>query len=219
MSNLMLIAGIGEWFADGATQAWLTICFLIDSALYGFITFLYGVFKTIAEARFFTSETVQPFIERMYLVVGILALFFAAYTLMTLIINPDDSSKGKNSPAGVVKNIMLSILAIVFVPSLFNFAYAIQAAVIDKNVIPKLITRNTANTYYQDDQYNLSEFSITIFTSTFYERYSSPNESPDENKWQEAHECLYGDGTNDNTGAIHKAQKNYNILSFKDCLK
>ena len=82
-----------EFYTEPIVQAFCKICLAIDSVIYNLISWLYSIFIAIAKARIFTAETVQPFIERVYLIIGIVALFFAAYTFMTIIINPDNYNK------------------------------------------------------------------------------------------------------------------------------
>lgn len=173
MSKYVFLAGL---FDEEVTKGFMKLCLTIDSAIYNVLSWLYSIFITIARARIFTSETVKPFLDRIYLIVGIIALFFAAYTFMSLIINPENLTKGNSSPAKLIRNIIISVVAIVFVPTLFNFAYSIQGAIIDQNVIPKLFISNSGM-LMDESENNLNEFAVTIFESSFYVKYPDYSES------------------------------------------
>lgn len=164
MNNFMFIGGLLQ---EEIVKSLLKVCLAIDAIIYNLLTWLYGVFVTIAEARIFTSETVKPFLERIYLIIGIVALFFAAYTLVTLLINPDNLSNKSYSPTTVIRNVILSILAIVFVPTIFNFAYSVQGSIFKQNVIGKIFIDSDGK--LADNKGNsFNEFSVMIFETSFY---------------------------------------------------
>ena len=165
-------------FGQEIVKSFYKLCMSIDSIIYNVISWLYGVFITIAEAEIFTSETIKPFMDRVYLIVGIIALFFAAYTFLTLIINPDNLSSGNTSPAKMIKNVIYAILAVTFVPTIFSFAYAFQASVLKQNVIPKLLTP-TSGQLYDNGNHSLTEFSALMFESSYYVKYPNLPESQD----------------------------------------
>lgn len=167
--------GIVQFYSEPIVQSFLKVCLTIDTVIYNLISWLYSVFMTIAKARVFTAETVRPFLDRIYLVVGIVALFFAAYTFMSIIVNPENLTKGNSSPAKMIRNIILGILSITLIPTIFNFAYSVQGAALDQNVIGKLFISGS-DKLMDDSENNLNSFGVTLFEASFYVK---PNSAAD----------------------------------------
>ncbi len=94
------------------------------------------VYIYIANMRVRFDEAYQHISSRIYIVVGIIALFMIAYTLLLNIINPDD--KKNSNGLSFVKSIMISIICVVLVPVFFDFIYGFQRAVITGNIIDNL---------------------------------------------------------------------------------
>jgi len=114
----------------------------------------------------FGSEVVTRFTSRVYLIISVVMLFILAYSFMTVIINPDNMTKGNSSPGKIVKNIIVSLLVLVFTPTAFNYAYGVQTSLIKYNVVGKLVlgTENSST-----DLNSMSgEFTTTVFTGSFY---------------------------------------------------
>ena len=162
-----VVDGIVQFYSEPIVQSFLKVCLTIDTVIYNLISWLYSVFMTIAKARVFTAETVRPFLDRIYLIVGIVALFFAAYTFMTIIVNPENLTKGNSSPAKMIRNIILGILSITFIPTIFNFAYSVQGAALDQNVIGKLFISGS-DKLMDDSENNLNSFGVTLFEASYY---------------------------------------------------
>lgn len=144
------------------------ICLSIDTIIYNAIAWMYSVFMALAGARIFTSDLVNAFVQRMYLIVSIVMLFIVAYSFMNVIINPDNMTKGDASPAKLVTNVVKSLLLIILVPSIFQFAFSFQKAIIDQNVIGKLILgtkRQVDTTNFDSDS---ADFSVSLFESNYY---------------------------------------------------
>ena len=146
------------------------ICLSIDSIIYNAIAWMYSVFMSLAGARIYTTELVNSFVQRMYLIVSIVMLFIVAYSFMNVIINPDNMSKGNSSPTKLVTNVVKSLLIIVLVPSAFSFAFSLQKSIVSENVIGKLVlgTRKKVDTSDYDN--NSADFAVTLFEANFYQK-------------------------------------------------
>lgn len=150
------------------------IALTIDIIIYNAITWMYSVFMSIAGARIFSSDLITEFTNRVYLMLSIVMLFVVAYSFMTVIINPDNMTKGNSSPVKIVTNIVLSLVIIVIVPSAFSFGYAFQRATIRENVLGKLILGTKAEVDVDDFDQGAANFSITLFETNFYIKPSAP---------------------------------------------
>lgn len=166
-SHVFIASGISDFFQNTIYDSFLNLCMAVDSVIYSIISWLYTIFIAIAEARIFTTETIMSFIDRVYLIIGIIGLFFAAYMFLTIIINPDNISKGNSSPSKLIGNVVKGIIAIVFIPTIFNFAYSVQQSVIDNNVIPRLFFSSTSADLEQSE-YSFNEFGVNLFEGSFY---------------------------------------------------
>ena len=116
-----------------------TVFIYINSLVYDFISFLYQIFVAIAGAQIFTSEQYQTIASRVYVIIGVVSLFFIAYALLNAIVDPDGNSKSEYSVKKIIPNIIIVIMLIGFVPVLFSMAYKIQEIVVSTNIIPKII--------------------------------------------------------------------------------
>ena len=110
----------------------------IDSLVYAILSYMFQVYMYISSAKVFTEATFQDIAERAYIVVGVVALFLVAFSLLQALINPDNT-KGKNSPVKVIQNVLISIVLLGVTPMLFNFAYDLQNRVINSGILQKLI--------------------------------------------------------------------------------
>ena len=123
-----------------------TIFLMINSFIYDLINFTYQVFLAIASAQIFTSDQYQNMAQKVYVVIGVVALFFVAYALLRAIADPEGAAKGDMAVGKIVPNLLKAIILIAFVPTIFNIAYNVQNVILKNNVIPALIVGNSYNT-------------------------------------------------------------------------
>ncbi len=121
----------------------------IDAIIYWFISILFGLFETLASARIFTQSMYQDFANKIYVVIGVVMLFYLTYALLKSLINPDDI--GKNT-SKIAINLIVSLILLGVVPIIFDYAFNIQDAIIEEHVIDRLI--------FDEDQANLSNKGI-----------------------------------------------------------
>lgn len=117
---------------------------IIDGIIYNFISSCYEMFTFMSQIRIFESEDMQNLANRIYILVGVVAMFFVAYALICAIINPENATKGKNnSLTGIVKNIIFAVIGVAIVPTIFTYAYDFQRVVLCSNLIEKLFLENS----------------------------------------------------------------------------
>lgn len=144
------------------------IGFSIDSLLYNGISWMYSVFMSISSARFFDSKYISAFVDRMYIIVSIVMLFLLAYSFLNVIINPDNMSKGNSTPMKLVTNVVVAIATIVLVPSIFDFAFAVQESVVEENVIGKIVLGVDDKIDVDNVDALSGNFSLALFETNFY---------------------------------------------------
>ena len=150
------------------------ILLYIDGIIYGFIDGVYDIFDFLARINLFGEDKYNDIVGRIYIVLGVLMLFVLAYTLLRAIINPDEFSKGDSSFANLAKNIVVSLIIIVMLPTVFAVAFNIQDAILNTGTITNLILGNTDMKYvevYSDDTFEMFPgrmLAINSFASFFY---------------------------------------------------
>ena len=127
---------------------------LIHSFIYGLVDNLFQVFIAISSARIFSADDYQTIANNVYIVIGVASLFFVAYGLLQAVVDPDNAGKNDKNAKGIVKNLLIAIVLIAFVPTIFNFAFNVQEAVIRGNVIGKVILNQSSETPEENEQYS-----------------------------------------------------------------
>ena len=131
---------------------------ILDSIGYFFLSGIFNVFFTVANATFFQGDVINEFYERVQLILGIFMIFILSFTLLQIIINPDmfkDKQKGAGSLVMrvAVMLVLLTLIVPIKVPEdgnplnekinnngiLYGFLYQIQDTVVKDNVLGKLI--------------------------------------------------------------------------------
>lgn len=128
------------WVIDAL--ATLLIC-CIDAIVYALAAAAYDVFQIVSRLNIFGGqgrlmEIYTGFSQRIYTALSIIMVFVFAYQMLMLIINPD-ADKGGAKTTGLIKDVIISVAAIVAMPLLFRYMTVFQNHVIDDNVIFKFV--------------------------------------------------------------------------------
>lgn len=117
-------------------EAICKLCLLIDSKIYGMFAKLYTFYVDLAGRRIFNKDVLEALTNRIYIFVGIIALFFVAYTLLKAIVDPD---KGLKDGGGkLVFNIVSSLIMILLSPIIFEMGYKVTDIIVNENIIGKV---------------------------------------------------------------------------------
>lgn len=111
----------------------------IDALVYYLIDVCYQVFLALAHAQIFDQNLFGDILKRMYILVGVLMMFFVVYTLLKAIVNPEEMNKGDIAPKKTIMNIITSLLMIVFLPTAFNLLYQVQGVILDNDLIGRIV--------------------------------------------------------------------------------
>lgn len=107
--------------------------------IYKLIPKVYAIFYNLANARFFTDETISSLSKNLYILISVVMLFTFSATLLSAIVNPDILSDKKKGPGAVVKRSIIGIILIVIIPFAFDEAYKIQQKIMCNSLIEKII--------------------------------------------------------------------------------
>lgn len=147
-----------------------TVFLVADNVIYLVMNWIYQIFFLLTKANLFNNNgALEDITKRIYVVLGVVMLFVFAYNIIILITNPDKLSKD-NSLTKIVKDTIISLVLIAFLPTLFSLAYSIQDRVLDTNVIGNIILGGSP-TNSGDNSNDISSAGIKVATkifSTFY---------------------------------------------------
>jgi len=134
------------WVKKNLSIAGHSIFLWIDSVIYWLASVMYDLFLKISGVRLFDNEFLGVFANRIYVFMGVIMLFFLAYSLLKAIIDPEQLSKGDKSVAKMVPNIVISLVIVGFLPTIFDYMYDLQTFILQKNIIGTLIFGNDTQT-------------------------------------------------------------------------
>ncbi len=158
-------------------ELFYNILLFLDGIIYSFIDKLYQLFMALASARILTEENIQHFMDRIYIVLGVIMLFVLAYSILMSIINPDNMNKSENGTGKIVKNIVISLVFLALTPAVFNILYRVQDVTLQTGVIGKLILGDTndsasqsqdfGSVEFQDEEGNVTSQSVGSYSAEF----------------------------------------------------
>ena len=144
--SLLTYAGIAAILYSIGGILIRTISWTLDNLLISFIDKFYGYFEEILGGTIFTDSIVDGMMSRVYLLVGVLVLFKLGMLLVQYIINPAEVMDEKGGANSLVRRTIIGIIIIIFVPTIFDIANDLQVAILEDQVIEKIIMdENTLN--------------------------------------------------------------------------
>lgn len=124
-----------------------SISFNITQLAYPLISYLYNIFELIANNQYFSSETIETLSGNIYIVISVCMLFTLGLKLLTAIVNPEaltdsggGSGKGvKRTAKNIFFSILFSVFLIILIPIGFRYLYIIQADILERQVVEKIV--------------------------------------------------------------------------------
>ena len=183
-----------KWLAENTIGKLFTnILLFIDSIIYSLINWLYQIILAICNINIFeNSYEIDALIGRIYIILGVVVLFLVAYSLLKSMINPDEALKGKKSPVNTIKDVIISIVLIALIPTIFDFAYGFQNALLTRNTIGNIIL-GTSNAATGSSEDLLEEggmaISANILHAFLHENYSKCSKEEISNEFPQGYDC------------------------------
>lgn len=178
------------------------IFLFIDGIVYQLLGYVYNLFNVIASARVLSQDTLATLANRVYIVIGVVALFLVAYALLTAIIDPDKASNGEASMGKIIPNIAIAIVAIALVPTVFSYAYRIQKIILCDNVIAKWILDTNPTSSDDAGAY----LATTLFQSFYYPKGDNGNGISNEDEYNTRLDNIYDSNGQSLTEAFNSAK-------------
>lgn len=101
---------------------------MINRTIYNLLAWSFNFLTELAGIRIFSDTQIEAFLSNVYVLLGIIMLFRLAFSVITIIVNPDSKSLQKNS--SIFYRIIVVLAIIVLTPFVFNVAYALQDAIL-----------------------------------------------------------------------------------------
>lgn len=133
-----MISIMNSFWSESLSEIFKILLY-IDGVIYNFVAVIFGLIIDLSSANFVTSDIVDMLLDRIYIIVGVLALFLITYALIKSLFDPNNAFKGKKSAVNVIKNMMIAIVLTVLMPTIFTYLYRFQSIIIDSNVISAII--------------------------------------------------------------------------------
>lgn len=181
---------------DFLSDAIRSIFAFLDSVGYLLLTAVYKIFFTVANAQILDGEVMIEFFNRIQLILGIFMTFKLAMTAINIIINPEAFKDKEKGASKLLMRIAISLVLLTLIVPLtnipensdsdldeqirtngvlFGFLNQFQYAVLQDNILGKLILGSTAdsNEGNYGDLDNLSDIGMTLST-TVAQAFISP---------------------------------------------
>lgn len=144
----------------------------LDAAIYGLVQILYQLFAYISNLTILDKTAIGDFKIRVYMILGIVMLFKIAFSLISLLMNPDDLMDSKKGVTGIIRRIIISLVLITFVPTIFATTRNIQKIIIDDNIFGQFFFGKLEEDKANEAMANSGNMVAFHILSAFY--YPSP---------------------------------------------
>lgn len=145
ISNILTVGQIALeiWLATGGwLYALRGIEFYIDCKLVNFIAYVYKYFLMILDGSMFNEALTDAILKNVYMFIGVIVFFRLMMLVVKYLINPDLVGDAKVGVNALVQRVIIGICGIIFTPTIFSIAMRLQSAILEDQIIQKLIIPN-----------------------------------------------------------------------------
>lgn len=182
--NFIFIAGVLDKIGDTLKGFFFGILLLINAVVYSLVSLIYQIFLAITQSgSILNNDIVTGVVNRLYIILSVVILFIVAYSLLKNMINPDEALKGKKSPVTIIRDVVISVVLIALVPTIFDFAFSFQNAILEYNTIGKIIAGSPTDSSKMDTTIRDGGYEMA---SGVWQAFIYPNDPYCKNQSQEA---------------------------------
>ena len=134
-------------FANGIRSFFITI----DKGIYGLIGVVYNFIEKIAGLELVEPAVIEGMANKFYSFIGIFMLFKVSFSIINYIINPDAITDKTKGGSKLVMNIIITFVLIIITPFCFDLLRSAQKAILDDNVIPRIIFGKSSGTLAENE--------------------------------------------------------------------
>ncbi len=128
----------------------------VDTAVYYFISIIYNLIEDLANTSILSISQMNEFASRIYALLGIFMLFKVSFSIISYIVSPDKISDNTTGMGGIIKNVLITLILILVVPTGFRILYETQSAILSENIIPKLLLGQDSDVDQSGDEFYMS---------------------------------------------------------------
>lgn len=214
---------VGLKVTEGVLIAWLIkggwlyairgICFFLDTKLINFISYVYHYFIMILEKDMFNETLVDEITKNIYVFIGVIVFFRLMMLVVKYLINPDLVGDAKAGATALIQRCIIGMAGIIFIPTIFSLALRLQGAILEDQIIQKLIIPSDALQVVSDNIEKGGKFIGTYVLSGFL---SPSSDASSETKREYATAINNGDMTSIdiNRGGFLGFSKDYEYEYF-----
>ena len=145
--------------------AWIFIA-AFDTVAYFLLAGAYSIFLAVSELDIFSTEAggtiYNEICSRFYSALSIIMVFIFAYMLLNLIVDPEGEYKKASSQ--MLKDVIISIIAVIVLPTVFGYMSLFQKHVLTNNTIGALILGANGT----NDDNPGKQISMIVYTAFFH---------------------------------------------------
>lgn len=167
-----------KWlFVDTIGGFFIGVLLFLDAMIYSLIGWVYKIILVLCQIDILSNTyEIDALVNRIRLIIGVVVLFLVAYSLLKNMINPDEALKGKTSPINFIKDVIISVVLIVLVPTIFDVAIGFQTALLERNTLGILILGSGEATAAGDSNELINNGGVNISAGVL-EAFLHPNYS------------------------------------------
>ena len=115
------------------------ISFWIDTLLVNFIDSVYGYFMKLLSGTMFNEAVTDQLLTNVYVFIGVVVFFRLAMLIIKYLMNPEMISDEKAGVNSLIKRVIIGMCGIIAIPTIFEKATELQAAIINDQIIQQII--------------------------------------------------------------------------------
>lgn len=147
----------------------------IDIAIYNMIAVVYNLIEDLANTSILSMVDINDFARRIYTLLGLFMLFKISFSIINYIVSPDKMTDNSAGMGSIIKNVIITLVLILIVPTAFNILYDAQAAILTENVIPKFLLGTNGEEIKNDE--NGIEFYMSPICYHFHSKFKDSEEA------------------------------------------
>lgn len=161
------------WFLEVSQESSImldlirTVLLDLCNIVYKLIIVLYELFMAVGDATILNSSSVQTIYNRIGLILGIIMMFRLIFSFVQYLLDPDKITDKETGVGGLIKKIIIVILALGLTNWAFEKAFEIQSDILSENVIGKIVLGVNSSDNVDMEAYG-TMFSYTLFQNFFY---------------------------------------------------
>ena len=142
--------------AKNAIDIFRRIMLLLSTCALELINYTFDIFIKLGKAEFLTSSQIQSIYSRVTLILGIFMLFKMIFSFIQYLINPETKSDKSKGAGKLIMKAVLVVAMLGFTPYIFTGAFKLQNAVVDSNILAKVIFGKSSDVEVNNFGYELS---------------------------------------------------------------